>query len=209
VGSLRLEGRGALDSRMRRLLTNSPKRQLEERIAELLSTISRGLQGVRVEHLPADDFSQDAWFEISYRAPGFAMQVDNGLEFRSPMLSVLLGDQLLFRAGAQEWGEERESDIFLYYTQSLDIEERIGLPRGFGVALQPERQEIDETYAYFRGDAQLVDDALAIRVKAEVRRRQIPPEGFGGFRAAMEKARDWSKALFRLEPETEHKENKR
>jgi hypothetical protein len=209
AGSLRLEGRGALDSRMRRLLTNSPRRQLEARFAELLSPISRGLQGVRVKHLRADDFSQDAWIEISYRAPGFALQVDNGLEFRAPMLGVLLGDQLLFRAGAQEWGEERDSDVFLYYTQLLDIEERIGLPRGFGVVLQPERQEINETYAYFRGDAQLVEDALAIRVKAEVRRRQIPPEGFGGFRAAMEKARDWSKALFRLEPEREHKEKKR
>ena len=56
---------------------------------------------------------------------------------------------------------------------------------------------MDRTYAYFKGSGETGKGMLTIRSRAELRRRQIPPEGYEGFLAAMREARDWSEALFR------------
>jgi transglutaminase-like putative cysteine protease len=200
-GTLRLEGSGALDGRLRRLLTGTPRRRLAERFAALLSPISRGVEGVRVTHHPVDDFSGDVWIEVRYRAPGFALAVDDGLEFTDPAMSVLLHEDYLFRAAAHDWSEEREADVFLYHTQLLDVEERIRLPGGFAATLLPEKEEVDETYVQFAGDVLAEGGELSVRVTAEVRRRQIPPEGYESFREAIRRARDWSGSRLRVEPE--------
>ena len=45
--------------------------------------------------------------------------------------------------------------------------------------------EVDETYAYFSGRCQSTSKGLDIRQTAEIRRRQIPPSGYEGFRRAI------------------------
>jgi hypothetical protein len=114
---------------------------------------------------------------------------------------VLLGDNTLFRAGAENWPEERESDLFFYYTQRVDAEETIRMPRGYETVHLPTVDEVEQTYAYVHGEAESQDGALIIRSTAELRRRQIPPDGYEGFAAAMREARDWSEALFRIQEE--------
>ena len=47
------------------------------------------------------------------------------------MMAVTLGDRWLFRAGRADWADERESDVFLYFTQLIDGEETIRLPKGY------------------------------------------------------------------------------
>jgi hypothetical protein len=198
-GTIRFEGKGAMDSRLRRIVSRTPRRRMEARFAGILSPMSLGVEAVRVSHRTTDDFSGDMWVEVRYRAPGFAMPVDGGLEFTSPAMGVVLNDDTLFRAGATNWGEKRQTDVFLYYTQLLDAEETIRMPDGFAAALVPESDEVDETYGFFRGGATADDDKLTIRSRAEVRRRQIPPDGYADFRSAMLEAREWSDALFRVE----------
>jgi hypothetical protein len=121
---------------------------------------------------------------------------------------VLTGDDTLFRAGAETWPEERESDLFFYYTQRIDAEETIRMPRGYEAVHLPTAEEIDRTYAFFHGSAESQDGQLVIRSTAEVRRRQIPPGGYEGFTAAMREARDWSAATFRIQ-EADKKEKGR
>jgi hypothetical protein len=198
-GTFRFEGRGALDSRLRRIVTGVPIRRLAARFAEALAPVSEGVESVRVSHRTADDFSGDMWIELSYRAPGFAVRVGEGLEFTSPAMGLLLADDLLFRAGAADWPAERETDLFFYYTQRIDAEETIRLPRGYEVVHTPTGDEVDRTYAYFHGTTESKRGELILRSKAEVRRRQIPPDGYEGFTEAMREAREWSEALFRVQ----------
>jgi hypothetical protein len=159
------------------------------------------VEAVQVRHRATDDFSGDMWVEVEYRAPGFADPIAGGLEFCSPVMAALRDDGTLFRAAAMEWPEKRETDVFLYYTQLLDVEETIGIPAGFTAGHLPQSEEVDETYGYFKGEAEIKDGALLIRSRAEVRRRQIPPEGYGGFAKAMGEARKWGEAVIRLEKE--------
>jgi hypothetical protein len=139
------------------------------------------------------------WIEIGYRAAGFALPVEGGLEFTSPAMALLVEDGSLFRAGGRRWPEERETDLLLWATQLVDAVETIRLPEGFAVSELPEAREKDETYAFFRGEAEAGGRNLTIRSRAEIRRRQIPPEGYGGFVAALAEARQWSETIFRAE----------
>jgi len=199
VGTIRFDGTGALDGRLRRIVYNTPLGRMGERFARLLAPAFPGVEGVNVRHRATTDFSGDMWVEVDYRAPGFAAPLAGGLEFCSPMMAALIHEGTLFRAGARSWEEERKTDVFLYYTQLLDVEETITLPPGFTAGELPRSEGVDETYGFWQGSAELKDRALIIRSRAEVRRRQIPPDGYDGFAKAMNEARKWSEAVFRLD----------
>jgi hypothetical protein len=190
-----------MDGRLRRIVARNPMHDLEERMAAMLSAMCERVEIESVRHRVGDDFSGDMWLEISYRAPQLALAVDGGLELTPPLMAVLLDDGLLFRVAATEWGEERLTDVFLYYTQLLDVEETIRLPTGWSATVLPASDDVDETYAFFKGETEAAAGRLVVRTQAEVRRRQIPPEGYAGFRKAMDEARSWGRALIRVEGE--------
>jgi hypothetical protein len=104
----------------------------------------------------------------------------------------------LYRAASQEWPKERTTDVFLSFTQLLDAHETLTLPAGLKLQDAPEPKKIDETYASFTGEAAQKGRVVTITERSEVRRRQIPPTGYEGFRKAMVASRDWSKQAFRF-----------
>ncbi len=40
---------------------------------------------------------------------------------------------------------------------------------------------------------------LTIDQRAEIRRRQIPPDGYGGFKRAIDEAKEWGNTTYRIE----------
>jgi hypothetical protein len=199
TGLFKLSGSGALDGRLRGIITHSRRPEMTHTAARLLSPISNRVEQVQLEYLEPDDFSEDMWFTIRYRIPRFTFPVDGGFEFTSPMMQVVLNNGRLFRAGAYNWDEKRETDVFLYYTQLIDGTEKIRLPKGYTLADPPSSDEIDETYAYFKGTSSINGRTLTIKQHAEVRRRQIPPDGYGGFKKAVDEAKEWGETSFRIE----------
>jgi hypothetical protein len=196
---MRLESSGAMDSRLRRMVARTPRRRLTDSFAAVLAPMGPAVESVQLDYPAADDFTGDYWIEIRYRTPGFATPIGGGLEFRSPAMAVLIHNGTLFRAGEQKWADERSTDILLYNTQLVDAQETIRLPRGFAATRLPEAVDVDETYGAFEGTADADDGRLVIRSRAEVRRRQIPPDGYEGFAAAMRAAQDWSGEMYRVE----------
>jgi hypothetical protein len=165
----------------------------------MLAPFCAGVEVTEVTHRADDDFSGDMWIRVSYTAPGFGLPVDGGLEFISPMMAFLVHEDTFVRGGAEGWPEERESDLLLWYTQRIDAEETIRLPRGYRAAHLPAAEKLDETFALFEASSSIERGVLKSRARVEVRRRQIPPDGYGGFRRVVEGARDWAGALFRVE----------
>jgi hypothetical protein len=196
-GTFRFDGSGAMDARLRRITQSERIADLEYAMSGLLSPLSSGVEIARFEHPRPDDFSQKMWIEIDYRIPGFALPVGEALEFRSPMMTVTLASGWLFRAGAVHWDDERETDLFLWFTQLVDGEEEIRLPGGYEIKEPPESEEVDEAYAYFKGGSEIDGRNLVITQRAEVRRRQIPPDGYGGFKTAMEEAQAFGDEVYR------------
>ncbi len=198
-GTFLLSGSGALDGRLRRLVSGSRRQELNNTFARILSPVSNRVEGVVVENFAPDDFSKDMWVKVKYRIPRFAVPVADGYEFTSPMMNVVLNDGSLFRSGQATWGDGRKTDVFLYYTQLIEGAENIQLPRGYKAVDPPSSDEVDETYAYFKGTSESKGRSLTITQRAEVRRRQIPPDGYDGFKRAMDEAKKFGKSSFRIE----------
>ncbi|MCK4351756.1 MAG: DUF3857 domain-containing protein, partial [Candidatus Krumholzibacteria bacterium] len=198
-GTSELSGSGAMDSRLRGIVTYSRLKDMTRTFARLLSPANNRVEQIKYKHHPPVDFSRDMWVTFSYRIPRFAFLIDGGFEFTSPMMQVVLNNGRLFRAGTTEWSDKRETDVFLYYTQLIDGTETIRLPGGFKAVDPPFSDEIDETYAYFKGMSSMKGRDLIITQRAEVRRRQIPPDGYGGFKRAIDEAKEWGERSFRVE----------
>jgi hypothetical protein len=199
TGTFRFEGRGALDGRLRNMVIWRPKADTREVAEELLSNVSDRAEILEFGHTAQDDYSEDAWVEISYRIPRFAFPIEDGFEFESPMMTLTLENGWLCRACVYDWADERENDLFLWFTQLIDGVETIRLPSGYEVVDAPSSEEIDETYAYFKGESEMDGRDLVVRERAEVRRRQIPPDGYGGFKTAIDEFKDFGGKVYRIE----------
>ncbi len=200
-GTFRFSGSGAMDSRLRRLVNGTRRQELVSRCARLMAPVSPRVEGITASHHVVDDFSGDMWLKFSYRIPFFASRIVGGFEFTSPLMQVVLHEGNLFGNGGQTWDETRTSDLLLWYTQAVLGDETIKVPGGYELAEVPEVDEVDETYAAFRGTAVQKGRKLEMVHRAEVRRRQIPPDGYSGFRKAMEAAREWGDRIYRIEKE--------
>ena len=199
-GTIRLEGGGASDGRLRRLVYSTPAHRLEARMAGLLAAFAPAVEIRDLRLHPVDDFSSDMWLEIDYRAEHVALPVAGGLELSSPGLAMLSADRFLFGAAANHWSEQRETDVFLYMTQQVRLEERFELPPSYQLEHGPEPVHVDETDAAFDAEQHQDQNELVIDVEAEVRRRQIPPAGYEGFMKAMKAVGEYRDAVIRLAP---------
>ncbi|MBN2198423.1 MAG: DUF3857 domain-containing transglutaminase family protein [Candidatus Aminicenantes bacterium] len=197
-GTLRLSGSGAVDGRLRRMVAGTRRQELGHFFARLLSPAGEGVEGIAWRTRDPADFGGDMWIALSYRMRGFAAPVGGALEFRSPMMRIVLSDGNLFRAGSMRTGPDRKTDLFLYYTQLVEGTETIQLPKGYTALDPPQSDERDETYASFKGTSRMDGRSLVIEQRAEVRRRQIPPDGYGGFKAAIDKAKTFGDRIYRI-----------
>jgi len=198
TGEFELTGRGVMDGRLRGL-ANARRDELAAVFARALAAVSPRVEDVRVAHRRTDDFGGDMRIAVAYRIPRYALPVDGGLEFRSPLMQLTLHDGTLFRAGATAWEDERATDVLLYFTQLLDGQETIRLPRGWRAAEAEQPDSVDETYAAFSGASRLDGSDLVITQRFESRRRQVPPDGYPGFKKAVDAARAWGDRVFRAE----------
>lgn len=199
TGTIRFEGSGAMDGRLRRLVSSTRKRDLTNLFARIFSPVSDRVRDISCEYHTPDDFGGDMWITVRYRIPQFARRVGGGFEFESPVMRMVKDNVSLFRAAAADWSAERKTDVFLYYTQLLDATEKITLPRGYRSVDTPESKEIEETYASFKGTSAMNGRTLTITHRAAIKRRQIPPDGYGGFKRAVDEAKEWGDTLFRIE----------
>lgn len=196
TGTLRLSGSGATDGRLRRIPNGARRGELVNAVAQMLATAGQRVQDVVVTHRAADDFSGDMWVQATYRIPRFSAPLDGRWSFTSPLLGWLHAAGGPFGAGSQEWAKERKTDVMLWNTQLVDAQETITVPRGWKLHEPPKVAPVTETYASFAGSAAQKDRALTVTAKATVDRRQIPPDGYAGFRKAVHASRDWSKQAF-------------
>ncbi len=201
TGTIDLTGGGASDSRLRRFATGPRKREMATAVAHLLGTVNPRVEGVKVTHRAVDDFSGDMWLKIEYRIPRFAATIDGAWEFPSPLLVLVHANGSLYRAGSQDWPKERETDLMLMFTQLVDAQETVRLPKGWQLADEPKAEPVDETYATFAGSAAQDGRVFTVTAKAAVKRRQIPPDGYPGYLKAVNASRDWSKTTFRFTKE--------
>lgn len=197
-GTLRLEGKGALDGRLRGFVSGVQKRALAPALARLLGRAGAAVRVGKVAHRAPDDFTGDMWLTAEYEIPRFALRVGDALELRPAAANAVKEHGGLFRAGATDWPQERKTDILLYNTQRLEIEERIRLPGGYDLADPPAFAAVAETLAAFTGQAAQEGRTLRLSARVDVKRRQIPPAQYAGFRKAIAALDDFAARPIRV-----------
>jgi hypothetical protein len=198
-GTFEFDGDGAMDSRLRGMINWYSLAELENNLSNMLHHISDRVELIGYEHGDILDFKKSMWWKIDYRIPEYGFPVDGGFEFESPMMKFITNSGVLFRAATYDWPEKRRDDVFFYTTQLIDADEIVKLPKGYRVSDPKKSEEIDETYAYFKGESDMTGKGLAIKQKVKIKRRQIPPDGYDGFRKAIDEAKEYAKTVFRAE----------
>ncbi len=197
--TLKLRCDGKMDGYMRGFLTWYPMSETGNEWAYMLKAISDRIEILDYRYGDVHDFHESMWWDIKYRVPEFAMFVGDGIEFKSPMMALTAGYNMLFKYTNREWPEERHDDLFFYSTELLDAKETIKLPDGYKIAKPTNSKEIDETYAYFKGESDMKGGQFVVKQKASVKRRQIPSKGYPGFRKAIMEINDYASHVFRVE----------
>ncbi len=190
---------GSMDSRLRRLRANNRRSEIPVVLAGMLKVISERVEITSFEHGNHLDFKSSMWWRVKYRIPDYALPVSGGYEFRSPLMQLTTNNSTVFGPATGEWPEKRYDDLFLYTTQLLDGKETLQLPSGYKVKSPAQGKKVDETYAGFLGTADVTAGALTVKQQMEVKRRQIPPEGYAGFRKMIKEAKDYAGTWFRAE----------
>jgi len=198
-GSMEFNADGAMDYYMRGLKAWYPAHDLDNRLASLFSKISNRVEILEYLHGDIYDFHTPMWWKIRYRIPEYALPVNDGLEFKSPLLVITMNNRFLFRPSGHDWPEERENEVFLYTTQLLDGKETIDLPKGYTIKETKTSEEIDETFAYYKATSESKKGRLEVSEIAKIKRRQIPLDGYSGFYKVMKEGKDFSETVFRAE----------
>ncbi|MDH4157768.1 MAG: DUF3857 domain-containing transglutaminase family protein [candidate division Zixibacteria bacterium] len=198
-GRFEFEGEGTMDSRLRGLASWFRMSEVGDYLRGMLHNLSDRAELLAYRHGDVLDFHKAMRWEIDYRIPEYAQFIDSAYEFKSPVMRFTSDNRILFRPGAVEWSEERHDDVFFYTTQLLDAKETIKLPSGYEITGEKKSDKLDETYASCEGTAKMSGKALTISQRVAIKRRQIPPDGYEGFRKVMQEVKKFAGTSFRAE----------
>ncbi len=194
--TMELKSEGAVDGYLRGLLVWYPLSQTRNKLAQFFSKAGEQIEIIEFEHGDVLDFKTGMWWKIKYRLPQYARKIGETLEFKSPMMQIIMNNRIFFR-GAFDWPEERNDDLFLYYTEHVDANETISLPSGYKVTEPEDSLEIDDTYVYFKGSCKMNKNSFTVKQIVDLKRRQIPPEGYKGFRKVISDGTDYAATVFK------------
>ncbi len=194
--TMELRSDGAVDGYLRGMVYWFPLSQIRNTLARIFSKVGEQVEIIDFEYGDILDFKTPMWWKIKYRFPQYVRKIGETLEFQSPMMQIIMNNRILFR-GAYDWPEERNDDVFLYFTEHVDAVETIGLPKGYKVAEPEDSLEIDDTYVYFKGSSEMGKKNFIVKQIIDIKRRQIPPEGYKGFRKAIVEGTEYTSTVFR------------
>lgn len=192
-GTMKLSATNYMDQRMRRYLGTHRLDDLGAFIEGWLSSVSKAVNLEQYTVGDPLDFDNQYELEIEYSIPGFAASTDGGIDFTSPAWSIVIGNPYLFRASTSVGLEERSHPLFIWFTQQLEFDEKIKLPRG--LKLSGDSKTIDEPgeYASFSAQRSFRKGILDNRGVVSIKHRTIPAAEYPEFRNVLNKVADYAK----------------
>ncbi len=195
TGTIRMNGLGQGDTRLRRSIGTTARQQIEPRLIRWLAGLAPGAQLVRYEAGDYFDFSRPMPLEVEFRIPGYAAVGERTASWRPVAPQLVFANYAgIFRFAGDNLPDERETPALIWYAMRVNIDEEIELPRGYR-ALPPEdswHEGEQDDLAYCRLDLDPDGRRLKIDGAVRVARRTIDVEHWPEFYAAIEKLKDFS-----------------
>ncbi|MBM3319564.1 MAG: DUF3857 domain-containing protein [Candidatus Eisenbacteria bacterium] len=182
-GTLVLDGKGALDGRIRNAAADRAKRNVRLGIEEWLGAVSPDIELIEYRFTDPRDFTIDSSLRIRYRVPRFADLLGDDLVFRSPALRFIAENARLSRLAFLPDNEERTHGAFLWGPQRIAIDETVNLPSGYK-AEEPEGTSVEEKIAAAKLSWEAKGGALVLKGETVIEKRQLTAEEYAGARKA-------------------------
>jgi hypothetical protein len=184
-GTLRFEGRGIADGRLRGAVANRPTRDLRGYLEGWLGALDPRIELDEFLFSDHRDFTRDTTLRLVYRIPDWTLDLGDALELRSPGLALLARNGSLSRLASIPAGESREHPAFFWAGQRVELKEELQLPRNLDWE-EPEAIDLTESQASFRCDWEIQGRKLSLTAALQLDRRTIPAEDFPGLRRVVE-----------------------
>ncbi len=191
-GRVELRPAGEADTRLRRAIGQTPRDRIA---ADLRGWLARLAPGTELETWNAGDpvdFGRAMWLEATFVVPGFAAVGRTTASWRSAAVNLAFGDYggtvRIAAARSQTQPESRETPLFLWWAQTLTLDEEIRSPRDF----RPVTVE-DDAWRFGDGDGFAICDLRAettdkaMRVSGTVRfdGRLVPTDDWPALRGTV------------------------
>ncbi len=191
-GKMRIWATNYMDQRLRRYLGNH---RIDHRRAYLegwLSSISPRARLLNFSIGDREDFSSQFVVEFEYEIPRYALVSDNSVDFQLPAMALAYGNPVLLSASTSAGLEQRDYPLFIWFTQSLECDERITVPRHF----QPEGDDCrisrGEEFASFEAEIDLGRQTVNNRARVLINNRLVPAEGYPGFKGVLDRVGEYA-----------------
>lgn len=194
-GELSLEGIGTMDSRLRGYGTWFRLDGIENYTARVIGQANGNVEITKIEHGDILDFHKKMWWRIKYKIPQYALMINGGYEFKSPMLQM--NARRIYGYLSYNYPDERKGDLFFYSTSYLNGTEEIKLPGGYKVEEPPDSVKNDETYVYTSYANEMKGDKFVIQQDVKIKRRQVPEGSYKSFVETLKDANKLTDTVFR------------
>jgi transglutaminase-like putative cysteine protease len=182
-GTLVLDGKGAMDGRIRSAAADRAKRDVRSGIEEWLGAVSPDIELIEYRFTDPRDFTIDSSLRIRYRVPRFADLLGNDLVFRSPALRFIAENARLSRLAFMPDNEERAHGVFLWGPQRIAIDETVKLPSGYK-AEEPKKVSVEEKIAAAKLSWEANGGTLVLKGETMLEKRQLTAKEYAGARKA-------------------------
>ncbi|MBN1824661.1 MAG: DUF3857 and transglutaminase domain-containing protein [Candidatus Eisenbacteria bacterium] len=176
-GTLRFEGKGISDGRIRSAVGDQPKHGRRAFLEGWLGAIDPRVELIDVDITDHRDFTIDSVMRLTYRVPGYADRLGDDLAFHSPALLFITRNERISRLHNVPESDERTTGVFLYGPQKVTIDETVRLPGGYE-AEAPEGLDKDGTLAAARLDWNAEGSRLVLNAEYELKNRFVTVDGY-------------------------------
>jgi hypothetical protein len=134
-GRVELRAAGEADTRLRRTVGQTPRDRFEADLRGWLTRLAPGTELGAWKAGDPIDFGRAMWMDAEFVVPGFATVGRTTVSWRSAAANLALGDYggtvRIASARTQTQAESRKTPLFLWWAQTLTLDEEIRPPHGF------------------------------------------------------------------------------
>jgi hypothetical protein len=191
-GTMQLTANNYMDQRLRRYLGTHRRDDLKAFIERWMSSVSRAVEVENITIGDPLDFDNQYELEFSYHIPHFAQVAEDCIDFISPAWNLVVGNNYLFSASRTVGSKEREYPLFIWFTQKLECDEKIKLPRDLKLAGGSKTIDEPGEYASFVLERTQKKGEMLSKGIVLIKQRSIPSGEYADFRKVLKKVEDHS-----------------
>ncbi len=177
------------------LVVNSPAAEVRSNLEKFVAAISPAARLVDYAYTDPIDVTKPFRMTLHVQAPGYAMATGKEMILTPPLARNILQSPRLTDFLLAVKGKERKHDIFLRATREFLFEERLALPKGYGLKSAPEVKTVESPSADFSASLSVENGALVLKERLAVKKKIVPAADYAGLRDAVEAVNGLSKAL--------------